>query len=161
MTLPERVLRLLATVDPDRAKAIVKLVEMMLEASEKSRNLVEMVPVSPAKAFILVANSRLLRGIPWLRLVEVAPARYLLSLLPGTSIEKLEVTLSDLLDAVPASEPVERDLLESLRHCLRGPRRHQTVTKEEILFVAVEPGKDRSHPTRKTTPALDRVRGRN
>ncbi len=139
MTLPERVLRLLSTLDSDRAKAIVKLTDGALAPEGKAPTLVELVPVSPTRSVILVANSRNLRTIPWLRLVEVAPAKNLLTVLPGTPIEKLEITIGDLLDDLPADDPVEHDLLESLRKCLSGSRRKQMVTKGEILFVEQEP----------------------
>ena len=141
VTLPDRVLRLLASVDSDRAKAIVKLTDMALETSGAVGKCVEVVPVSSKKAVILVARSRYLCSIPWLRLVEVAPAKHLLSLRPGTSIEKLEVAINDLLDLVPESEPFEQDLLQRLLNCLRGLRRNQTMTKEEVLLVDVSPKK--------------------
>ncbi len=139
MTLPERVLRRLETVDADRAKAIARLTDLLPGASDTSRSLVDVVPVSTTRAVILVANSRLLRTVPWLRLVEVGPARHLLSVLPGTSIEKLEITISDLLDLASESDQVERDILERLRQCLRGTRRDQKVSKEEILLVELTP----------------------
>lgn len=139
MTLPDRVLRLLGAVDADRSRAIAKLTDMVLGEAGTNRKLVELVPVSRTKAVIIVAHSRYLGSVTWLRLVEVAPARYLLSLLPGTSIEKLEVTIGDLLDVVPESEPEERRLLDTLHKCLRAPRRDQTVTKEEIIFVELPP----------------------
>jgi hypothetical protein len=139
MTLPERVLRLLSTLDSDRARAIVKLTDCALAPPEgKAPTLVELVQVSPTKAIILVANSRYLRTIPWLRLVEVAPAKNLLTVPPGTPIEKLEITIGDLLDDLHADDPVEHDLLESLRKCLSGSRRKQMVTKGEILFIEQE-----------------------
>ena len=135
VTRPERVLRLLASVNSDRAKAISKLAEIVLGKAESSRKQVELVKVAPGKSLILVAQSKYLRTIPWLRLVEIAPARHLLSLLPGTSIEKLEVAVGDLLESIPEEETIERELLEALRENVRSPRRHQKLTKEEILFV--------------------------
>ncbi len=137
MTLPDRVLHLLERVDADRAKAIAKLADSVFASQEKARSPVEMVPVSPTDAVIFVAHSRHLLQIPWLRLIEVAPARYLLSLTPDTPLEKLEITLSDLLETLPDDDP-ERELLDSLRQCLREPRRSQTATKEEIIFVKLK-----------------------
>ena len=79
--------------------------------------------------------SRYLRSIPWLQLVEVAPARHLLALAEKTSIEKFEVTLVDLLEDIPDDETSEREILEELLACLREPRRRQTITKEEIIVL--------------------------
>ena len=135
VTLPERVLHLLASVNPDRAKAITKLADVALGEAGASRKPVELVKIASGKSIILVGYSSYLATIPWLRLVEVAPARHLLSLLPGTPIEKLEVAIGDLLEVVPREEKVERELLEALRLNVRSPRRDQKMTKEEILFV--------------------------
>jgi hypothetical protein len=135
VTLPERVLRFLATVSPDRAKAITKLVDREMGGAGSALKLVDLVEVAPGKTVILVAYSVYLDSIPWLRLVEVTPARYLLSVVSGTSIEMLEVAIGDLLEAVPESERDQRELLESLRQTIRTPRRNQKLIKEEILFV--------------------------
>lgn len=139
VTLPESVLRLLATLDADRAKAIVKLTNRALGPAPASAQLVEMAPVSPTQSVILVANSRSLRSIPWLNLVEVSPAKNLLSVQPGTPVEKLEVTIDDLLEDLADGDPVERELIGQLRHCLRGTRRSQLVTRGEILLVERPP----------------------
>jgi len=135
VTLPERVLLLLASVSADRAKAITKLADTALGGAETPRKPVELVEVAPGKAAILVAHSARLESIPWLRLVEIAPARHLISLVPGTPIEKLEVALSDLLDVIPESDINERELLETLRQNIRTPRRGQKLVKEEILII--------------------------
>jgi hypothetical protein len=135
VTLPERILLLLASVSPDRAKAIAKVADGALGRTGSPPPPVEMVEVAPGKAAIFVAHSKYLESLPWLRLVEIAPARHLISLVTGTSVEKLEVAIGDLLDAIPDSERSERELLEALRKSIRAPRRSQKIVKEEILFV--------------------------
>jgi hypothetical protein len=135
MTLPERVLHLLTAVDSDRAKAVTKLADSVMSGQRGPRRLVELVPVAPGKAVILVAHSAYLPRLPWLRLVELMPGRNLLSVIPGTSVEKLEVALGDLLEVVPEDQSQERELLETLRQSIRAPRRNQKISKEEILFV--------------------------
>jgi len=135
VTLPERVLHMLTAVNPDRARAITKLADTMLAGARTPFKLVDLVEVAPGKSVILVAHSAYLARIPWLRLIEIAPARHLLSLLPGTPIEKLEVAISDLLEVVAENEPDEREILEVLRHNIRAPRRDQKINKEEILVV--------------------------
>ena len=135
VTLPERVLLLLASVSPDRAKAITKMTNAALGGAGSRQLPVEVVEVSPGKSAIIVAYSPHLERIPWLRLVEIAPARHLISLLPGTAVEKLEVAIGDILDVIPESETSERELLETLRQNIRVPRRGQKIIKEEILFI--------------------------
>lgn len=137
ITLPERVLNLLAKVGEDRARAITKIVDAFSVKHNGAQSLVEVVPIAPGRAVIFVPNSRYLRSIPWLQLVEVAPARHLLALAEKTSTEKFEVTLVDLLEEVPDDEASEREILKELLACLRVPRRRQSVTKEEIIVLDV------------------------
>ena len=134
LTLPERTLTRLAAVDADRATAIVKLVDSLLPASNGQR-LVDVVEVAPGAAIILVAPSRYLRRIPWLRLAELSPGRHLVTILPGTPIDSLEVAILDLLESLPASEDYERKILDELRRLIGAGRREQKITKYEMLYV--------------------------
>ena len=136
VTLPERVLRLLAAVDPDRAKAISKLADSKLGANGGSPRPVATVEVDEGQAIILVNHSARLARLPWLRLIEVAPGRNLISIRSGTSIETIEVAIHDLLEDLPAGESREREILEMLLGTVRASRRTKTTLKEEILFVA-------------------------
>ena len=127
MTLPERTLRRLAAVDADRASAVVKLVDSTVPAKEGARKLVEVVEVAPGAAIIVVAPSRFLRRIPWLKLAEVTPGRHLLTVVPGTAIESLEVAILDILEGLPPSEVYERNILEELRRLIGASRRDQDI----------------------------------
>lgn len=135
ITLPERILSLLVTVNPDRAKAITSVVDSLLSSGEKNKKLFEVRKVSNEKAIILVGHSNYLSRIPWLRLIEVGPARNIISIKSGTSIESMEVAVQDLLDEVPVSELHEREILEALIKNIRSSRRSKKSIKEEILFV--------------------------
>jgi hypothetical protein len=145
LTLPERTLARLAAVDADRATAIVKLVDSLLPASN-GRRLVDVVEVAPGAAVILVAPSRYLRRIPWLRLAELSPGRHLVTILPGTPIDSLEVAIFDLLESLPASEDYERTILHEFRRLISAGRREQNITKYEMLYVrpAVAPRRSAS-----------------
>jgi hypothetical protein len=134
LTLPERTLARLAAVDADRATAIVKLVDSLLPASNGHR-LVDVVEVAPGAAIILVAPSRCLRRIPWLKLAKLSPGRHLLTILPGTPIDSLEVAILDLLESLPKSEEYERKILDELRRLIGASRREQNITKYEMLYV--------------------------
>ena len=61
VTLPERILDLLAAVDSDRAQAIVKTVEAISAPRQESPRLVEKVRISKDRAILLVGNSEYLR----------------------------------------------------------------------------------------------------
>jgi len=136
VTLPERTLRLLAAVDRDRARAIVRVTDATLPSADTADSrLVEVVEILPGIGIILVGPSRYLKQIPWLRLVELAPGRLLLSIPSGTPVESLEIAVHDLLEAVPATESRERAILEGLHALIRRLRRGRSLSKAEMLFV--------------------------
>jgi len=138
ITLPERILSLLVTINPDRAKAITSAVNMLLSSKGESTVLFEVRKVSNEKAIILVGHSKYLSRIPWLRMIEVGPARNIISIKSGTSIESMEVAIQDLLEEVPANEYHEREILEALLKSIRSSRRSKKSVKEEILFVELD-----------------------
>jgi hypothetical protein len=133
VTLPERTLERLRAIDGDRANAIVKSVDSALPAGQ--RDLVDVVEVAPGAAVIVVAPSRYLRQIPWLKLAEVTPGRHLLTIVPGTAIESLEVAILDILEMLPLAERYERTILEELRRLIGASRRKRDITKYEMLYV--------------------------
>ena len=138
MTLPERVLQLLASVDSDRAKAITKLVDTSLSHGGEPPKPVSTVQIGGGKAIILVGYSEQLKRIPWLRLIEVAPARHMISIRSGTPIESMEVAIHDLIDDLPREKVLDREILEELMEIIRSSRRAKSTLKEEILFVATD-----------------------
>lgn len=134
VTLPDRTLDRLRDLDRDLARAIVKASERGLPSRRDGR-LVELVRVSRDAAVILVGPSRYLRRIERLRLAEVAPGRHLLTVVPGTPVESIEVALIDLLETVPRQERHERSILEELRTLLGERRRNDGIIKFEMLYV--------------------------
>ncbi len=135
VTLPESTLQQLAAISTDRAKAIVKATTAALPTDHPQRSLIEVVQVLPGLGIILIGPSRRLKQIAWLRLVEVAPNRFLLALPSETSADSLEVALTDLLESIPPDETRERKLILELQNHLRLFRRKNKVTKAEILLV--------------------------
>ena len=107
----------------------------MVSGSAPHRKLVNIVKVSPGIGMIVVAPSRMLRKIPFLRLVEVAPGRFLLSLSSGTSAAALEVAIHDMIETTPPPEDWERSLLTELAVHLKSIRINNTAFKGEMLFV--------------------------
>ncbi len=135
VTLPERTLRHLAVIDSDRARAIVKATDAAVRCNGKNEPLVETVDVAKGQSLIVVGPSRSLRSIPWLRLVEITPTRYLLAIPPGTAVDSLEVAILDKAESDAGNDPYEKSLLMNLYHVLRASRQRHAVTKAEILFV--------------------------
>lgn len=97
---------------------------MAVDASRQKQ--VELQEVSPGLAIIIIGPSQLLRRIKWLRLVEVAPMRFLLSIPVGTSISTLELAILELLDEESSDQ--EHSLLIELRDLIRS-RRHGGLLK--------------------------------
>lgn len=137
VTLPERILTALERVSPDRARALVKCVEATIGATGEEKEQVELIEVLPGKALIVVSSNRFLSRIEWLRLVEIAPARYLLVLPPGMPIERLEVELQDLSEGLDPSEETERALIDRLQKMLTQHRRKKDISKGELMLVDV------------------------
>jgi hypothetical protein len=136
VTLPESTLARLSSIDPDRARAIVKLTEAAMPFDPKTQGKIEIVEVAPGLGIILVGPSRLLQKVRGLRLVEVAPMRYLLTIPPGTSVDSFELAIMDLLDEdAKSNEDWEHSTLIRLRDLIRGLRREGKLLKGEMLFT--------------------------
>lgn len=138
VTLPKSTLDYLRSIDDDRAKAIVKAVNATVAGEATQGAGVEVVEMAPGTGFLIVPPNRSLRGIPWLTMVEVAPMRHMLAIAPGTSIEKVEVALSDLIHVAETDAPDEVPLLEALRHKIANLRRCARISKAEILVISNE-----------------------
>jgi hypothetical protein len=134
VTLPEGTLARLASVDADRARAIVKVTEAAMP-DFKTQKQVELVEVAAGLGIIVIGPSKLLQRIIWLKLVEVAPLRFLLTIPPGSSVDSLELAIVDLLDEVAPHDEWELSLLSELRDLIRKLRRRGGLSKAEMLFI--------------------------
>ncbi len=142
VTLPESTLARLASIDTDRARAIVKATDAAIPLDANQQKQVELVEVSPGLAIIIVGPSQFLRKIEWLRLVEVSPTRFLLSIPLNTSIDSLELAVIKLLEDVMPDW--EHSLLTQLRDLIRRLRRGDELSKAEMLFVDTRAVSDRT-----------------
>jgi hypothetical protein len=140
VTLPDRILQGLASINDDRAQAIVKVVELALGMRPEAKKAVEVVQVVPGFGLIVVGPCDALRRVHWLRMVEISPARYLLVLPSGYVVEMLEVAILDLLDQPDVKDQRERMMLESLLKLLTRMRRGAKVSKAELLFISMKEG---------------------
>ena len=134
VTLPDRTLTYLSSVNRDRAKAIAQLAD---DAAGRLalHPAVDVVVVAPETAVILVKPTPALKRIKLLRLVEVSPGRCLLTIPPGTPVDTLEIALLDAFEDLPESQVEDRNLLAELRRMIGGLRRNRRMTKAEILFI--------------------------
>ena len=136
VTLPDRTLSQLATIDEDRARAIVKITDTVAGGGRRRFRPVELVEMAPGKSLIVVGLSQSLKRIPWLKLIEIAPARYLLTIPPGTAVESLEVVLRDMLhDPNVHHDEREHAILLELMNLIGHQRRTKRMSKAEILIV--------------------------
>ncbi len=140
VTLPERVLRQLDQLGPDRARAIVTAVERLVGAGPESGPPgIEVRDMAPGIGLLVVPHSESLAGVPWLRLIAIAPNRFLLTVRSGTPIEKVEVALMDLIAKARETGSAEVELLEELRSRIGVFRRGERLSKAEILVVERQP----------------------
>ena len=136
MTLPERILERLAQIDPDRTKAVVKVTEAVLGMGEGAFKPVELVEMASGQSLIVVGPSQALKQVPWLKMIEITPARYLLAIPSGTPIEVFEVVLRDLIND-PALKDNEQEcaILLELLSVIGHTRRSRRMSKAEILII--------------------------
>lgn len=137
ITLPDRVLKIVDAIGPDRARALARAVDHLNSTTLNDEPLVKVLEVAKGVGIIVVAPSVELRRIRRLRLIEVAPARYILTMLDGLSPSDLEITLADLLSDEPPQDDRERLLLTQLHQHLRHLRQSALISRAEILFVSL------------------------
>jgi hypothetical protein len=138
MTLPERILDQLAEIDPDRSCAVVKVTEAVLGIGQKHFKPVDLVEVAPGKFLIVVGPSKALRNIYWIKLIEIAPTRYLVTFPSGTPIEALEVAMRDLFHNPKfLKNEREKAVLNKLLNLIGQHRHSKHLSKSEILIIDV------------------------
>jgi hypothetical protein len=89
----------------------------------------------PGLGIIITGPSRYLQKIKWLRLIELTPSRFLLTIPTGTAVDSLELAVVDLLQNLKPKEEWEKSVLEALRDLMRDLRRAGRFIKAELLFV--------------------------
>jgi len=136
VTLPESTLSDLRQVSPDRSRAIVELTQKVLRIDGAEKPMVEIVEMAKDTGLVIVGPSEVLRKIPFLRLFEVAPARYLLAVEQGHSFHSLEIAIIDALED-EQDERREHELLTQLLSHIKTLRRAKRTTVAEILFVGL------------------------
>lgn len=138
VTLPFRTLRALEQIDGDRAKAIVKCVDAVTAAKSDNPSRVEIVKICEGSGLIIIGPCSSLASVPGLRLVEIAPLRFLLAITENWSFQGLELAIFDIIEKLPSEEIDERALLVELRNVLSLYRRQDGgLATGKILFVNI------------------------
>ncbi len=138
LTLPDSTLQDLKLIDADRSQAIVKLTKAALRQSKHAQPLVDIVEMAANTGLLIIGPSAALKRIPFLHLVEVAPARFLLAMEPGNDFKALEIAVHDILDDVHKDDTRERGLLTELLQNIKRLRKGKRVSMAEILLVSLE-----------------------
>jgi hypothetical protein len=86
---------------------------------------------------IIVGPSNTLRSIPFVRLVEVAPLRYLIALDRTKSFGDLEIALQDVLEDFPKKEIEEKEMISELHQRIRQLRKGEHISMAEIVLVSM------------------------
>jgi hypothetical protein len=147
---------MLAAIDVDRARAIVKATDHALTIQGKSDNEVELVEVTPGLAVIVVGPCNTLKKVSGLQLVEVAPMRFLLAIPSGTPIDSLELALTDLLEDDKKHGGWEHSTLSKLKDMIRSLRRRGLFSKAEMLFIDTRAMKDEAGTEPKPVKTIKR-----
>jgi len=93
------------------------------------------VDVGDGLGIIVVGPSPLLERIEGLRMVEVAPLRFLLTTPLGTSIDSFAMAIIDDFENAATCEEWERSILTQLRNLISHLRRQGGLSKAELIFV--------------------------
>lgn len=137
VTLPESTLQALHRVSPDRGLAIVKLAQSVASPDNSSYPPVSIVGVAEDMGLIIVGPSTTLRSIPFVRLVEVAPLRYIIALERARGFSDLEIALNDALEDLNESEVQETAIVRELLSHIKELRKAAQVSMAEIVLVSL------------------------
>jgi len=138
LTLPESTLDELKSIDPDRGQAIVKLAHQAIHGNGVVRSPVSIVQGTIDTGLVVIGPSQALRKIPFVRMVEVAPERFILALEPGKDFVTLEIALNDVLEELAPDEQWERPLILQLVEEIRRLRKSDRVKMAEILLIKMQ-----------------------
>ncbi len=135
LTLPEKTVKLLETFDQDLTRAIAKVIDIATERAFPKGSSFEVVKVAPHNSVLIVGSDTLLSRIPWLRLVEISPGRNLIAIPSGTSLESLEVAILEVIEGMASAAETEKSLLKEFCKYVGRLRRHNRVSRAEIMIV--------------------------
>jgi len=134
LTLPERVIEVLAAVDPDVSRAVVRLA--LPEAKRARRTPAELVSFG-RHAVIVVTPTRTLERQAGVTLVPLPDGRALISFEQPTTLAELELHLDDAIRSGRLVPP-DRVVFEAISEILRAARLSTTVALRERHIIVLE-----------------------
>jgi hypothetical protein len=144
ITLPDDIVTLLRSLDPDLSRAIVRLSESAA-ARLAPRPAVELAHYG-RNAVIVVTPSTVLRRLPGVSLVPLPDGRALISLDAKSRIAEFEVLVRDAVEA-NSRTPAERSMLDALGQILRAARQSRNIALCERSIIVLERQKTRNGRT--------------
>ena len=152
MTLPERILDRLAEIDADRARAVVKAVEAALGGvPDRAVEPVGELRIAPDEALLTIADSPLLRRLPWLTLIEVAPGRHVLSLRDGVPVS--EKALAETMEVPYLLAPAHLNRQRAASTAVRAAQLYEECGEAALVSA------DDFRPEYLRVPQAERERG--
>jgi hypothetical protein len=139
LTLPESVLQLLATIDPDPSLAIVQLTKR--RAPAQTRSAAEL-NVFGRRAVITIRPTRLLEQQLGLELVPLPDGRALIAFDRPTTVAELELMLYDALQDRSLTDQ-DRTVFEGIAKILTDARRADDVTLLNRSIIVLESARTR------------------
>ena len=136
LTLPEDILTMLGSVDPDLGRAIVTLVERRVASRARAIKAAEIASYGN-HAVIVVTPIRALKRLPGVQLVPIGGGRCLIALEPPYSIPQLELDIRDVL-ARNGTAGAERATLEAVAEILRDARASRDAKPQERTIIVLE-----------------------
>ncbi len=153
LTLPEQVIDILAAVDPDLSRAVVRLA--MPHARRAAHKPAELVSFG-RHAVILVTPTRTLERQAGVTLVPLPDGRALISFEQPTTLAELELHLDDAIreDRLGAAD---RRIFEAIAEILRTARHSTAVALRQRLIIVLEARRpSRRPPSTRATPGKTR-----
>jgi hypothetical protein len=134
LTLPESVLEILADVDPDPSRAVVRLANRRKPVNGK---LPAELAVFGKRAVITVRRTASLERRVGIDLVPLPDGRALISFDQPKTIPELELMIYDALDDETLA-PEDRDVFEAIGAILKEARRSRDVTLLRRSIIVLE-----------------------
>ena len=150
LTLPEEIIEILAGIDQDLSRAVVRLTQP--KAARRPRPPADLT-IFGKRAVILVSPTRTLERHAGVMLVPLPDGRALISFDHSTDVSKLELELQDAIEDDGLVE-ADRRVFEQVADILRSARRSPGVTLRQgniIILEASRPSSLRSRPPGKTS----------
>ena len=146
LTLPESTIAMLESVDHDLGRAIVRLTQ---EQSPKRAHKAAELATFGRQAVIVVRPTPTLKQRTGVDLVPLPDGRALISFERPTTIEGLELTITDALDD-PRLGRQDRAVFEAIRQILRSARQSSDISMLQKSIIVLQARRPQPESSRRT-----------